>query len=903
MRRCKMNNKEKESKETIRADSNVISSGVSSGRETQKDSQQIIPAVPTTQIISAGIVSAPGGEINLNGKDYKILKTISRSTGEAEVYLVERENKKFIFKYYYPAFKPKDEVLKQLKNVTHEDIIDLIDYGYYQDRFFEILEYAEGGSLLETNPDGTYKYIPIKDVTKIKQIVKEVVNALKFCHDKGIIHRDLKPGNIFFTNPDGTDIQIGDFGISSVLAEGLSKVQTGYARTEIYAAPELYQTISERTIIGKEVDYYALGITLLHIWSGEEPFKGLTSLAIMKVKCDGKVYIPEDMPKELETLIKGLITVEPSKRWGYEEVQKWLRGEYVPVYYKTVEFNYEQFAFGIIEGKEVFANNPRELADLLLKYPEMGKKHLYKKRIQKWLEKANDPVFTEIEKIVEDEYPNDEDAGLIKAVYVLDPLRSYKTSAGRECRTTEELGDAIENEALYYRNYLTQKKNADLFLYLEAHGAKDVADAFRKYAQAYTPERAFNMMILDLQMDKEGNKIFKIDNFVFYKPEDLLLADDKIKDKLVQLLKNPDSKLSIWLEQFPKLKNNIDKWRKLGRHTNITLSYALLEGSPFKFEDAIAKDVADFKSLFLRYLTEKDFLEKIKPDSFFFKEADFWLKNYHNTDFYKVIIACLTTKSKAPLTDEEKQIWERLAVFWIEKAHSERDISKRDRIINILEKIEPNHRWVIREKKEKKLIDIMMRNKMEELSNKENEELKKIEEQKKLAEENSRMAFKEKEYSSLWNEDGKKAFFTGIGTAVLWMLFLAQGGFHTGKPGILTWIGAIVGGIIGLAEGGLVGAIIGLGIGVFLAIISPFIISAVFLYFLIKVIIEIIRINKESLQIKISDEDKKKFKQWELDIRNKIEEERENFKKEILNEILGMDDETIEKSLESLMKS
>ncbi|MBU2598233.1 MAG: protein kinase, partial [Actinobacteria bacterium] len=244
-------------KGTIRDDGSVISSGVTpSGTGTQRDTQPVIssgivPGTPQPQIISSGM-STPGSDIVLNDENYKILKVIAKSTGEAEVYLAEKENQKYVFKYYFPNFKPKDSLLKQLKGLHHDDTVDLIDYGYYCDRFFEVLEYAAGGSLMDVKEDGTYKYIPIKDITRIKQIVKEVVNALNFCHSKGIIHRDLKPENIFFKNPDGTDILIGDFGISSMLDEGLSKHMTGQARTEIYAAPELYQSIGGKTIISKE---------------------------------------------------------------------------------------------------------------------------------------------------------------------------------------------------------------------------------------------------------------------------------------------------------------------------------------------------------------------------------------------------------------------------------------------------------------------------------------------------------------------------------------------------------------------------------------------------------------------------------------------------------------------------
>lgn len=717
-------------KGTIRVDSSVISSGaMSSG--TQRETGPVISSAVQSQIISAGVATGIGNKIVLNDSEYKILKTISKSTGEAEVYLVEKESQKYIFKCYYPNFKPKDTILTQLKKLNHPDIVNLLDYGYIGDRFCEVMEYAQGGSLMDIREDGRYKYIPIKDINRLKVIIKEAVNALHYCHGRGIIHRDIKPENIFFKNPDGTDVLIGDFGISSALEEGLSKRLSSQARTAIYAAPELYQSIGGKTIISKEIDYYAMGISLIHIWSGEEPFKELSEFALMGVKMNGMVDIPDDMPEELKNLIKGLITVEPSKRWGYDEVQKWLKGEYVPVHYKRVELKYKDFNFGIIDGNEMIVNSPEELARLMEHYPDKGKKHLYKGTIQNWIQPVNEALYVEIRSIVEDEYPKDEDAGLKKAIYLLDPLKGYKTFAGVECRTAEEIGDAIEAESSYYKSYLTKNKNADLYLYFEARDGKDVANAFRKYTQAYKEERAFNMMVLELQ----GKDRFKIDGKIFYKPEDLLLADDEIKGKIVQLLKNPDSKLSIWLEQFPYLKNNIDKWRKLNRHNNITLYYALDKNSPFVAFGEMVYSIAEFETFFAKHISDKDLLgEMATPNSEFVMEADFWLKNYQGNSYKDVLIEYLKKNIKnvdgkvcLKLLEYFMNIGMDIDEYWdkikplVDKANNRKilsenfiqkqkefiikeyenrirlsDAAKQEKIIERLRTLEPNHKLIKR---------------------------------------------------------------------------------------------------------------------------------------------------------------------------------------------------------------
>jgi len=754
-------------KGTIRNDGSITPSGITpSGAGTQKDTQPVIPSgiapgTPPSQIISSGM-SPPGSEIVLNDENYKILKVIAKSTGEAEIYLTEKENQKHVFKYYYPNFKPKDSLLKQLKGLHHDDTVDLLDYGYYNDRFFEILEYAEGGSLADIQEDGKYKYIPINDIKRIRQIVKETVNALHWCHSKGIIHRDMKPENIFFKNPDGTDVLIGDFGISSMLDEGLSKHMTGQARTEIYAAPELYQGIGGKTIISKGVDYYALGISLIFVWQAKDPFGELSPHAIMRIKLEGKVYIPEEIPEELKNLIRGLITVEPSKRWGYEEVQKWLKGEHVPVYHKIVETKYPDFHFGIIGGEDIVINDPAELANLLEKYPEQGKKHLYKGTIQRWVENVDQSLYVEIRGIVEDDYPQDHNAGLTKAIYILDPMKNYKTFARVECRKAEEIGDAIERESSYYKSLLTQKKNADLFLFLEARGAKSEANTFRKYAQTFNPERAFNTIVLELQ----GKDKFKIDNLVFYKPEDLLSAEDNIKDKLVNLLLNPDSKLSVWLEQFPHLKNKITKWQKLKRHNIITLTYALDEKSPFAALDKKVYDLEEFKTFFAKHITDKDLINEMTiPNSVFVWEADFWLKNYQGSSYSVVVISYFQKNidhmdkrvcrklcdylidirldvhdywdNIKPLVDKayskgiiSENIIQKQKDFIVKECESRTktsDYGKRKKIIEYLRIIEPSHKLIRRFEKEEKLFDFLKKSRLEEIEDEKESRIAKVE--------------------------------------------------------------------------------------------------------------------------------------------------------------------------------
>lgn len=514
-------------------------------------------------VISSGVTLAES-EVVLKGKRYRLIDRLAAS-GEAETFLVEHAGDRFVLKIYYPAFQPKHEIAEYIQGIRHPDIVALIDCGWYQGRFYEVMEYAAGGTLSEV--------LPIRDPQRLREIVREVVNALHFCHERGVIHRDIKPSNIFFRDRERRDIVVGDFGISSVLEEGFSKKLTGQARTLVYAPPEVFQSIRGKTVVDRSVDYYALGITLIHLWTGREPFEGLGEYGTMRMKMEGRVEIPEDLPREFQTLIKGLITVNPAHRWGYDDVQRWLRGEEVPVY-SEVHKEYPPFVFSMKGGQEIVAIDPASLADLMERDPELGKRHLYRKAISKWLEPVNQFLYSAIETIVEEEYPRDQEAGLVKAIYILDPNRPFRGVDGGQYGTPEEIASHLEEHFLHYKKELKQP-TAALYLYLEARGYKQEADKFRKlFAVPDSTKLALNTLILSL----EGGDILRIGSYRFQRPEELLEVDEAIKQQLVDDLRDPYSKLSLWLQQFPELKDSIEKWRSLKRFDITTFRYAIKGG-------------------------------------------------------------------------------------------------------------------------------------------------------------------------------------------------------------------------------------------------------------------------------------------------------------------------------------
>jgi serine/threonine protein kinase len=275
---------------------------------------------------ASGLVLVPGQTIVLNGKNCTIEGQIKIS-GEATIYKIKMDGKTFILKHYrfdMPLYDTTKEVLSRIKNNPHERIIKIIDFGKYNNQAYEIMEFAEGGTLRECMEKGA-----IRDVNQFKNIVRMINEGLEQLHNKyNVIYQDLKPDNIFFKDAEKIQIVLADFGVSNVMETGEKKATVAAITTKYYAAPELEPKTGHKYVIATPaVDYFSLGITIFEMWLGEKPFKNVSPVERDYMLFEGKIDFPSDMPEDCKTLIQGLLKTDRRERWGDEQVQQWLDGQ------------------------------------------------------------------------------------------------------------------------------------------------------------------------------------------------------------------------------------------------------------------------------------------------------------------------------------------------------------------------------------------------------------------------------------------------------------------------------------------------------------------------------------------------------------------------------------------------
>ncbi len=105
------------------------------------------------------------------------------------------------------------------------------------------------------------------------RMVKEILTGLEYLHSEGILHRDLKPSNVL-VDVEG-HMRLADFGISRVLNEDETTVQTDAKGTRDWMPAEVVEAIEkgERCRFKKKSDVQAVGMMAFFILTGgDHPF-------------------------------------------------------------------------------------------------------------------------------------------------------------------------------------------------------------------------------------------------------------------------------------------------------------------------------------------------------------------------------------------------------------------------------------------------------------------------------------------------------------------------------------------------------------------------------------------------------------------------------------------------------
>ena len=205
------------------------------------------------------------------------------------------------------SFNVCNNELKALMTLNHQNIIKLYDSFHHQNHLFMILQLCDKGTMKKKikNSRGL-------DQELLIPYMRQLLNAIAFCHQRKIAHRDVKPDNVFMDLYDRP--LLADFGFAITVNEKLIKSSCG---SYPYRSPENLQAIPHCPF---KDDIWALGVTFYEMATGTSPWPTNAPEKIQNAIMSGSYYLPDRIPSVAAQIIRRMLVVDPNKRANAQEL-------------------------------------------------------------------------------------------------------------------------------------------------------------------------------------------------------------------------------------------------------------------------------------------------------------------------------------------------------------------------------------------------------------------------------------------------------------------------------------------------------------------------------------------------------------------------------------------------------
>jgi serine/threonine protein kinase/WD40 repeat protein len=212
----------------------------------------------------------------------------------------------------------RDRFLREARTagaVEHDHIIPVYQVGEDNGVLFIAMPLLQGEAL-----DRRLAREPRLSMPAILKLGRETAEGLAAAHAHGLIHRDIKPGNLWLegTSEDGAGfrrVKVLDFGLARAVHDDSHLTAAGgILGTPAYMAPEQ----ADGQAVDHRADLFSLGAVLYRCCTGEAPFRGPNTLAILSALAN-KTPAPvraknRDVPPALTDLIMRLLAKTPGDR-------------------------------------------------------------------------------------------------------------------------------------------------------------------------------------------------------------------------------------------------------------------------------------------------------------------------------------------------------------------------------------------------------------------------------------------------------------------------------------------------------------------------------------------------------------------------------------------------------------
>eukprot|EP00105_Crassostrea_gigas_P028562 XP_011450250.1 PREDICTED: peripheral plasma membrane protein CASK isoform X13 [Crassostrea gigas] len=200
--------------------------------------------------------------------------------------------------------------------LKHPHIVELLETYSSDGMLYMVFEYMDGADLcFEIVKRASMGFVYSEAVAS--HYLRQILDALRYCHTNDIIHRDLKPHCVLLASKENSaPVKLGGFGVATQVPEG-GLISGGRIGTPQYMAPEVVQ----RQPYGKPVDMWGCGVMLFILLGGYPPFVG-TKDHLFEQIVKGSYHMRKqwlNISNYAKDLVSRMLEVDPEKRITVEE--------------------------------------------------------------------------------------------------------------------------------------------------------------------------------------------------------------------------------------------------------------------------------------------------------------------------------------------------------------------------------------------------------------------------------------------------------------------------------------------------------------------------------------------------------------------------------------------------------